>query len=513
MLARGAARRQEIATRLALGSSRRAIAAQLLLESALLAAGGGIAGLALGCGALAALNQLAGKALDLTQPATVNLRVLAVTAAMALGTTILTGLSPAWSAAGLDLREALATGGRSISAYRRFWARGGFVLSQVALTTVLLIAFGLIVRTIVHLRQLSPGYDGHSVLTASLPLQDARYSTASGINGLFSASLSRLREYPGVEAAGVGLTLPYERALNDGVRVVDGPRAAPENRIANVTYATPGYFEALRFHLVRGRLFRESDRPESQPVAIVNESFVRRFLKDDEPLGRHLGGNREIVGVVGDVQAPGFGAPLNAFPNVYLPATQIQDGYFQLIHTWFAPKWVVRASGKQSVLAAAMSAALSSADPQLSFAEFRPMDEVRQDAFGLERLESVLFGALAGLAMLLSAVGIFGLMTQTVVERRREFGIRIALGSSVIDAVFAVARQGILLAAAGAAIGLGLSLWASRLIRSLIYGVKPSDPLTFIVAAFTLLAVAALAGLLPSARIAGIDPARTLREE
>jgi hypothetical protein len=221
---------------------------------------------------------------------------------------------------------------------------------------VLLIGFGLVLRTLIQLMELSPGYDGHRVLTASLPLQDARYATATSINRLYRASLARLREYPGVEAAGVGLTLPYERALNDGVRVVDGPRATPQNRIANVTCATPGYFEALRFRLLRGRLFRDSDRADSQPVAIVNESFVRRFLKDDEPLGRHVGGNREIVGVVGDVQVRGFGDPLITFPNLYVPVTQIQDDYFQLIHRWHAPNWVVRASGPQSMILKAADA-------------------------------------------------------------------------------------------------------------------------------------------------------------
>lgn len=509
ILARGATRRREIATRLALGSSRRGVAAQLLLESSLLTALGGIAGLAVGYGTLLALNQLAAKPLDLTRPVSIDLRVLAVTVVTVLLTAILSGLYPAWSVAALDIREALATGGRTTR--HRFWARGGFVVAQVALSVVLLVGFGLVLRTLVHLSELNPGYDGNRVLTASLPLQDARYSTASSINRLYSASLARLREYPGVEAAGVGLSLPYERALNDGVRVVDGPRATPKDRIANVTYVTPGYFEALRFRLLRGRFFTGSDRADSQVVAIVNESFVRRFLKDDEPLGRHVGGNREIVGVVGDIQVQGFADPLTTFPNLYLPVTQIQDEYFQLIHGWFAPSWVVRASGAEPTIAAEMRAVLASVDPLLAFSGFRPMDEVREDAFGLERLESVLLGALAGLALLLSAVAILGLMAQTVVERTREFGIRIALGSSVSQAILAVAGQGVLLAATGAAIGVALSLWAGKLLQSLIYRVKATDPLTFAAVAFTLLSVAVVASLLPSIKIARINPASTLR--
>jgi hypothetical protein len=295
--------------------------------------------------------------------------------------------------------------------------------------------------------------------------------------------------------------------------VVDGPRATPKDRIANVTYVTPGYFEALRFRLLRGRFFTGSDRADSQVVAIVNESFVRHFLKDDEPLGRHVGGNREIVGIVGDIQVRGFADPLTTFPNLYLPVTQIQDEYFQLIHRWFAPSWVVRASGPEPKIAAEMRVVLASVDPLLAFSGFRPMDEVREDAFGFERLESVLLGALAGLALLLSAVGILGLMAQTVVERTREFGIRIALGSSVSQAIFAVVGQGVLLAAAGAAIGIALSFWAGKLFQSLVYQVKATDPLTFAAVALTLLSVAALASLLPAIKIARINPARTLRED
>ena len=513
VLARGEARRHEIATRLALGGGRRGVLAQLLSESFLLAAAGGAGGLALGYGALLVLRTLAAQPLDLTQPINMDLRVLAVTAATALLTSVLSGLYPAWHTTRLDLREALATSGRAISARRSPWARRGLVVTEVALGMVLLVGFGLVLKTLVLLKGLSPGYDGHDVLTASLPLQDARYSTAASINHLYDAGLARIREYPGVEAAGVGLTLPYQRALNDGIRVIDGPRATPQNRSTNVTYVTPGYFEALRFRVVRGRLFTDADRAGSQPVAIITEAFARRFLKDDDPLGRHLGRNREIVGVVGDVQQVGFSDPVAPFPNLYLPAAQIDDGYFQLVHTWFAPSWVVRGSGPQSAIAAAMRTGVASVDPLLPFADFQTMDEIRNSAFGLQRLESVLLGALAGLALLLSAVGIFGLITQAVVERTREFGIRLALGASVGRTISVAARPGILLSAAGIAIGFVLARSAGKLFQALIYHVEPTDTTTFTIVAITLLSVATLASLLPSLRIARLDPATTLREE
>jgi len=513
ILARGDARRHEIATRLALGSGKPAVLTQLLSESLLLSGAGGAAGLALGYGALLVLRRLAAQPLDLTQPINMDLRVLAVTAATAMLTSILSGLYPAWYTTRLDIRESLGAAGRAISARRSPWARRGLVVSEVALGMVLLVGFGLVLKTLAHLKGLNPGYDGRDVLTAGLPLQDARYSTAASINQLYDAGLARIREYPGVEAAGVGLTLPYQRALNDGVRVIDGPRATSQNRNTNVTYVTPGYFEALRFRLIRGRLFIGSDRAGSQPVAIVNEAFARRFLKDDDPLGRHLGPNREIVGIVGDVQQVGFGDPVAPIPNLYLPAGQIEDGYFQLIHTWFAPSWVVRASGPRSAIGAAMQAGVASVDPLLPFASFETMDEIRNKAFGLQRLESVLLGSLAGLALLLSAVGIFGLVTQTVVERTREFGIRLALGASVGRTISAAARSGIVLSAAGIAIGFVLARSAGKLFRALIYHVEATDTMTFTVVAITLLSVATLASLLPSLRIARLDPATTLREE
>ena len=512
MLARGDTRRHEIATRLALGSGRRGIFAQLLSESLLLAIAGGTLGLAFGYGALIALKRVAEQPLSLTQSANIDLRVLITTGATALLTSLLAGFYPAWRMTRMEVRDSLAITGRSVTVGRP-WVRRGLMVSEVALGMVLLVSFGLVLKTLTHLRGLAPGYDGRGVLTASLPLQDARYSTAANINHLFDAGLARIREYPGVDAAGVGLTLPYQRALNDGIRVVDGPRATAQNRSTNITYVTPGYFEALRFKLIRGRLFTDADRAGSQPVAVITEMFARTFFQDDEPLGRHLGTNREIVGVVGDVEQVGFGDPVAPLPNLYLPAAQVDDRYFQLVHTWFAPRWVARGSGPQSAMAAAMRSGVAAVDPLLPLADFQTMDQIRERAFGLQSLESVLLGALAGLALLLSAVGIFGLITQTVAERTREFGIRLALGASVGRTISDAARAGILLSVAGIAIGFVLARSAGRLLRALIYHVEPTDTVTFAIVAITLLCVAALASLLPSLRIARLDPATTLREQ
>ena len=515
MLARGGARRHEIATRLALGSARGRILRQLLTESLLIAVAGGASGLAFGDAALEALKNLALQPLGLTQPISIDVRALAITAATALLTSVLFGLFPAITLTRMDVRTVLAGSGRGVSP-RAAWSRRGLIVCEVALGMVLLVATGLLLRTLSYLTGLKPGYDGHNVLTAGLSLQDARYGTAAAVNRLFDASLDFMRRYPGVEAAGIGLTLPYERALNDGVRVLDGPQPMPQPEPSNLTYITPGYFEALRFTLLRGRLIDDRDRAESQPVAVVNEAFARRYFHGSDPIGRHLAPDREIVGVVADVQQRwtfGASAPIGAIRGVYLPAAQLKSGYFQVVHTWFSPSWVVRASGPQSAIAQALRQSVASVDQQLPFAEFRSMEEVRSAAFSLPRLEAVLLAALGGLALLLGAVGIYGLISHSVMERTREFGIRLALGSTARQAILAAARPGIVLTALGIAIGSLLSLGASDSLHALIFGIQPNDLVSFAAAAGTLLMVAVIASLLPSLRIARVNPADTLRQE
>jgi len=453
------------------------------------------------------------------QPLFLDMRVLGIIAATSLATAVIFGLYPAFDAARARLR--LASAGRATQGPRRAFARRAMIVTEVALSTVLLIAAGLVARTLILLAGLNPGFDGRSVLTASLSLQDARYSTVAQVNRLFEQSLQTLRESPGVEAAGVGLTLPYERALNEGARVMDGPHAMQQAQTTNVTYITPGYLEALRIALLRGRAFHNGDTATSQPVAMVNSAYVRRYLRDSEPLGKHiaLGGGPpvEIVGVVADVQEKraGWGdfGPIGAIFDVYVPATQFSEGGFRTVHTWFMPKWVVRSSAPRLQISSALQQSVASVDPGLPFAEFRSMDEVRSAAFGMQRLETMLLSALSGLALLLAAVGVYGIIAHSVVERTREFGIRLALGSTRWRVIGSAACSGIWTALIGTAAGVATSLWTGKLMTALIWGVKPSDGYTLSAVTAILLIVAALASFIPALRIARIDPAVTLREE
>jgi predicted permease len=519
MLARGGARQHEIATRMALGSGRGGILAQLLSESLLLAIMGGVGGFALGSLAMDALKPVVTATLRPTQPITMDMRVMIVTALTALLTGLIFGFYPALASSRGDLLGALGSSSRTASARHNAWARRGLVVCEVALGMVLLVSAGLVLRPLMYLNGLNPGFDPRNVLTASLSLRDARYTTDGEVHRLFDTSLTKLRETPGVEAAGIGLTLPYERPLNDGVRVMDGPHLMTEVQGTDLLYVTPGYFETLRFTMQRGRKFEDQDRAEAPLVAIVNEAFVRQFLKEDAPLGRHLnlaGPMHEIVGVVADVQQQsglgGFG-PVAPSPTVYVPAAQLSGKDFVAMHNYYSPHWVVRAAGPQTEIAQAMRASVASVERQLPFAEFRSMEDVRSGAFARQRLQAVLLGSLAALALVLAAVGIYGLVAHSVMERTREFGIRLALGAPRWQTIGQAARSGILLTLIGAGIGYFLAQGAGRLLASVLWGVHANDWSAFAGVTAILVTVAALASLLPSLRIARLDPATTLREE
>jgi predicted permease len=523
LLSRGVSRTKEIATRIALGSRPGAIARQLLVESLLLGAFGGALGLLVGYLALGALEALGAATFRAWDGVTLDGRALAVTAGLALATSLLFGVFPALQAARLDVNTAFAEGGaRSIAGGSRHSTRRGLVAAQVALGVVLLVVAGLLMRTFFNLRSLDPGLDPSHVLTASVSLQDARYTTAAQMNRLFDESLRRIESTPGVESAAVSLSLPYRQLLNDNFAFTD--EAAPSGpRITNVMYATPGFFATLRIPLRAGRTLEESDTAASPRVVVMSEDFVRLSAKGENPIGRRIriaGAEREIVGVVGNVKITSAGfmiegmlrGPLTSGPLVYLPATQTPDGYLG-VHRWYSPTWTVRAHDMRTA-EAAVRQAIAGVDPLLPIGAVRPMAAVLADATAEKRLLMVLVGVLASAALLLSAVGIHGLIAHFIAERRRELGVRMALGATAAQTVRSVALSGMALAAAGAAAGLGLAWMAVRVLdsRSMLWGVESRDPATFAGTAVFVLAVACVASVLPSLKILRLDPATTLRE-
>lgn len=517
LLARSGSRAREIATRLALGARRGAIVRQLLMESLILAIIGGIVGIALGGFALDLLKQLGADKSELWHPIELDARVLAVMLGVSLLTSLLFGLAPALHTSRLDIRSVLNEGGRGIAGSRHQWLRGTLVSAEVALSLVLLVGAGLMTRTLAWLNGLNPGFDPRNVVTAEASLQDARYQTAAAVDRLYTQTLDRMRRIPGVQSAAVALTLPFERPLNNGFRTIDGEDRDPHS--AEFVYATPDYFDTLRIPLLAGRAFRDSDTPGRANVVVVSQSFAKKYFHGDA-LGRHLQSGKtasEIVGICGDVQQHsglnGDAGPISIEPTVYLPVSQLTDSFVTLIHTWFSPKWVVRTSGPAPGLTAEIRSALAAADPRLPVAHFRTVDELRGRYTSTQRYLAALFSILAGLALLLAAIGLYGLISHSITQRRHEIGIRLAIGATMQQTIAGIMRPGIVLSLAGIIAGLGLSLVAVRFLRSMLWGVRETDPVTFLATAAILLLVAALASLAPALRILSLDPAETLRSE
>ncbi len=516
LLARSGTRAREIATRMAVGAGRARVISQLLAEALLLALLGGALGLGLGYIALAGLMRLNPAEFDMFGPIHLDLRVMAIMLSISVATSIVFGLIPALDATAVDLRAALTEGGRGSAGSRRQWKRQVLVFAEVALGVILVVAAGLLIRTFSKLVNANPGFEAKHVITATASLQDARYATSQAGDRLFRESLERIRQIPGVESAAVALTPRYGRALNDSVQVVGSGKSG----VTNCTYVTPGLFETLHMRLLRGRFFGNADNSVGEPVAIVNERFVTRFLGErGDPLGRSIRIENKvwrIVGVVNNVQVKmgwGGAGPVDQFAGVYVPAAQFPDGIFAMANVWFSPAWIVRTRGDIPSVAAAMRRALEAVDPQLPFSSFLSMAEVRGASLKQQRYQATLFSALALLAVLLVALGVYGLIAYSVAQRTREMGIRLALGATSKQVVHAAVLPGIVLSLAGIVCGSVLALFATRLLKSLLWGVSDSDPLTFISVAILLIFVAAVASALPALRLTRLDPAQTLRDQ
>lgn len=514
MLARMLRRTSEIATRLALGASRWQIQKQFWVETLVLASLGGVTGVGVGYAALHGLLHLLPEHFLPVADMPLDIRVMGFAVAVSFATSVLVGMLPASATHRFDLRGAISQRTASHAGPVRF--RQLLIAGEVALTVVLLAASGLLVRTLVHLETLPPGFNATGVMTARASLDNVHYHEATAFRKLLDESTAAMARIPGVQYAAVGLSLPYERALNrGGLKLVEG-KSAGQQVVAGMSYVTPDYFSALRIPLLSGRAFTDADGPDNQQVVIINQTFARKFFGSENPVGLHLDKDTLIVGVVSDVtMAPGIDpvAPLADEQMTYVPAAQMNGRMLSLAHMWFQPSWIVRTSRPVQGLTSQMQRALATADPDLPFSGFYRMNDLLAKTLATQRIEVALLATMAGLALLLSAIGIFGLVTNIVTQKTKEVGIRIALGSTIRDAMVHIGIPGARAAGVGLVVGFGLCVGVLRVMRSVLYGVAVYDVPTMISVVAVLASVTLIASSLPTLRIARIDPAKTLREE
>lgn len=506
-------RSSEVAMRLALGASRWQIQKQFWIENLLLALLGGATGIGVGFLGLRSLLLLLPEHFLPVASVPLDGRVMGFTLAASLLTSVLFGMLPALATRKVDLRSSIAS--RTVARGSSLRLRQTLIAGEVALTVVLLAASGLLIRTLIHLETLPPGFNPDGVMAAKASLDDVRYHDTATFRKLLDQSTAAMRQIPGVQNAAVGLSLPYEFTGNDWVTLSDGKEAGHQGG-ADWVYVTPGYFDTLQMPMLAGRTFADSDGPTGQKVVVVNQAFARRFYGGANPVGRYIDKNMLIVGEVADVPlSSGLDpvAPLQTEETMYIPAAQVEGPLLALLHVWIQPSWIVRTTGPVEGLTAEMQRALAKSDPDLPASGFYSMKDLLARTLTTQRMEVALLSAMAALALLLSAVGIFALVANMVAQRTREIGIRMALGSTLGQAMVHIGRSGAGASVLGLFLGLVLCAGALRVMRSVLYGVGVYDAPTLTTVMLTLILVTLVATTLPTLRIARIDPANTLREE
>jgi len=508
LLARGAARGKELAVRAALGARRSRIVFQLLAESLALAAAGGILGLALAWGGVGLLTRLGAAAIPRLAGARLDWRVFLFALAVSALTGMLFGLAPALQLSAANPQAALMESGRGSTAARSSrLLRNGLVVSEIALALLVLIGAGLLMRSFVRLRAVDPGFQPANLLTLRLPLSpnvpiDRRVAFLDRLSG-------RLAALPGVRSIGAVNNLPLTGLGVGATFAVDGrPAPPPEQRpIGLVRGVTPDYFRTMAIPLVSGRFFAESDTAQAPSRIIVNQVLARRFWPRANPIGGRLvldpeGRIAEIVGVVGDVKPEGLDG--DDWPTIYSPYPQTNFNIMVM---------VVRTAVPPEALASSVERAVHQSDPDQPVADMRSMDAVVDRAVSTARFHTLVLAVFAQIAFLLAATGIYGVVAYDVSQRTPEIGIRISLGAQPGDVLRLILGQCARLAALGIALGLAAALALTRLMESMLFGVKPTDTRTFAVVSLLLGAVALAAGYLPSRRAMALQPAAALRHE
>lgn len=508
LLARSLARQKEMAIRSALGAGRSRIVRQLLTESALLSLLGGALGLLLAFWVLDLLVALSPEQLPRINEVGIDTRTLLFALMLSLLTSLLFGLAPALRVSRPELQEALKEGGRSASAGSGR-LRNLLVVSEVALTLVLLVSAGLLLKSFWQLLSVDPGFNPENVMTMQVSLPRAAYTEEHQTIAFHRQLLERIEALPGVEAAGVINNLPLSGVdINGGFEVEGEP---DREGYAGFRIVSPGYFSALSIPLIRGRLFNAQDNESGMPVALISQRAANRVWPGEDPVGKRIRSGMDkrgevwttIIGIVGDVRHRGLDARESA--DLYVPYAQ-RPGRARDMTV------VARASGDPARLISALREQAQSLDRNLPVS-FAPMPQVFARSVADRRYSMLLLGVFAGVALLLSLMGIYGVMSYLVTERTREIGIRLALGAPRAHIMRLILSQGMLLACAGVGIGLAAASALTRVMASLLFGVSATDPATFAAIALLLVFTALLACYIPARRATKVDPMEALRYE
>lgn len=527
LLARASGRKRELAIRTALGASRGRVVRQLLTESVLLSVTGGILGSILGFAGVRALLALSPAGLprigENGSAVGVDWRVLAFTLVVSLVTGILFGLFPAFSVASTDVNSTLKkSSNRAGSGFREGKVRSVLVISEVSLALVLLVAAALLVRTFRALHHVDPGFNTHNILTLEMSLTGGRYHKTAGVEQLSRVGRERLNAMPEVESSAAAYWLPIKVDDYLGFEIMGRP-VTEQGASSRWMSISPGYMKVFGIPVLRGRDFTENDNAGAPGVAMINEAMAKEHWPNEDPVGRHvligkgLGpefaseGVREIVGIVGDTHNAGLGHPPD--PVMIVPVAQVPDPYAAAYNDFQPLIWSVRTHSDPHQIVSAVTEQLRMASGGFTVAHVQTMDEVMQHSTVRENFNMLRLSIFGASALLLTAIGIYGLMAYSVVQRTQEMGIRMALGANRKTIRNLVVWQGVRLAVVGAVVGIAAAFGLTRLIASFLFGVKPWDPAVFVTVPLLLIAVAFLAVWLPAARVSKIDPMQALRAE
>jgi putative ABC transport system permease protein len=505
LLARSAARQKEIAIRRALGAARFRIVRQLMTESVLLALLGGTVGLLLSIWLTDLLIGMNPADAPLFGAVRLDSSIFVFTLLISCATGALFGLAPSMQGSHLDVSASLKEGGRAVEGYRRTNARSLLLIGEVALSLMLLVGAGLLIKSFLRLQNVQPGFDPKGVLIASISLPSAKYPEETQQVQFYHDVIERLQKLPGVEAVAAGVNLPLgasDFSIGRSFIPEGRPKNSDESRNASYSVTTPDYFRALRIPLISGRAFNERDTATSPKVAIVNKTLATRIFGSPEAaidkrisIWRDEDFAREIVGVVGDAKTSGLDQENDA--QIYVPHPQ---------EPWSFMTLVVRTAGDPASLAPAVRREVLAVDKEQPLFNVQTMEEAVSKTMATRRVSVIVFSFFAGTALLLAAIGIYGVMAYSVSQRTQEIGIRMALGAQTGDVLRMVVRQGMTLTLIGVVAGLGGALALTRILANLLFGVGATDPATFTAISLLLTFVALLACYLPARRAAKLNP-------